>query len=381
MSDGLAVDLVVIGGGLVGWATAYALAKRGRRALVIDASDIGAATMAGAGMITPGTNLNPWPGYLPLALAATRHYPLMIEELRAAGCEETGHATVGAIYVARDESEVGSLDLVEQILTERRAAGMRTIGQIERIDGVRARDMFPPLSPAVPQAIWYSGGARVNGRLLRAAIRTAVLKLGCTELIGRAALERTGDRLVVTDPNGNQLDPEIVVLAGGAWTSNLGVQIGISLPIEPQKGQILHLAWPDESPARWPLLESASSHYMLGFPEGRVIAGATRETGSGYDTVVTSRGLHELLGEALAIAPGIAACQIIETRVGLRPLSRDRTPAIGRLGELENGWICSGHGPSGLTFGPYSGDLLAQLVTGVAPEIDPAPYSPDRWQM
>jgi D-amino-acid dehydrogenase len=47
---------------------------------------------------------------------------------------------------------------------------------------------------------------------------------------------------------------------------------------------------------------------------------------------------------------------------------------------LENGWICSGHGPSGLTFGPYSGELLAQLATGATPEIDPAPYSPDRWQ-
>src|SRR5688572_9504612 len=100
---------LVIGGGLVGWATAYALAKRSLPALVIDSQEAGAATMAGAGMITPGTNLRPAPGYLPLAIAAMRHYPHLIAELAAANCGETGYATVGAIYVARDESEIPSL--------------------------------------------------------------------------------------------------------------------------------------------------------------------------------------------------------------------------------------------------------------------------------
>jgi D-amino-acid dehydrogenase len=90
--------------------------------------------------------------------------------------------------------------------------------------------------------------------------------------------------------------------------------------------------------------------------------------------------LHEVLGEALAIAPGIANCEIVETRVGLRPFSRDGLPTIGRVPGTANGWVCSGHGPSGLTLGPVSADLVAQLATGEQPPIDMAPYSPDRWQ-
>jgi D-amino-acid dehydrogenase len=370
---------VVIGGGLVGWATAYAMAKRSVPALVIDAEDVGAATMAGAGMITPGTNLNPAAGYMPLAVAAMRHYPSLIAELADANCGETGYARVGAIYVARDESEVAGLDLVERNLIERREAGMASIGEVERIDGDRARTLFPPLTPSVPEAVWFSDGARVNGRQIRSAVRTAAMQLGCREVLGRAAVARTGNRLIVTEPLGDKYDPEAVVIAGGAWTPKLGAQIDISLPIEPQRGQILHLGWGDDSPEEWPLLESASSHYMLGFPEKHVVAGATREFGVGYDARITPRGLHEVLTEALAIAPGVGRCQILEMRVGLRPLSPDGIPAIGRLADLENGWICSGHGPSGLTLGPWSGDLLAQLVTGEHPEIDPNPYSPNRW--
>jgi D-amino-acid dehydrogenase len=257
---------------------------------------------------------------------------------------------------------------------------MGLIGDVARIDGQRARELFPPLSVDVPEAVWFAGGTRVNGRLVRAAVRTAALQLGCTELMGQASVARSRNRLIVSGPAGERCDPGVVVIAGGSWTSLLCAQVGITLPVEPQKGQILHLGWHDDSTAQWPLLESASSHYMLGFPERRVIAGATRETGAGYDTRLTPRGLHEVLSEALAIAPGIGRCQIVEMRVGLRPVSPDGIPAIGRLGDLENGWICAGHGPSGLTLGPYSAELLAQLITGEQPDLaDPAPYSPNRW--
>ena len=373
-------EAVVVGGGLVGWAAAYALAKRGLPALVIDAADAGAATMAGAGMITPGTSGNLNPAYLPLAAAATRHYPRLIDELAAATNVETGYGVVGAIYVARTDSEVAALDLVERTLIERREGGMALIGNVERISGDQARLLFPPLTPKAPEAIRFAGGARVDGRLLREAIKDAACQLGCREQIGRATLSRSSDRIRVTDPDGVVRDPDIVVVSGGAWTSTLGDQIGVSLPIEPQKGQILHLEWHDDSTAHWPLLESAATHYMLGFPGGRIVAGATREFGAGYDTRVTARGLHEILTEALAIAPGIGPCPIVEMRVGLRPFSPDMIPAIGRLPGTANGWICSGHGPSGLTLGPVSGELLAQMATGAEPDIDPTPYSPTRWQ-
>jgi D-amino-acid dehydrogenase len=372
-------ETVVVGGGLVGWASAYGLAKRGMPALVIDAMDEGAATMAGAGIIAPGAHINPPAGYLPLASAAMRHYPRLIAELAELEAGETGFDTVGGLYVARDESGIATVDNVERTLIERRDAGMASIGKVERISGAVARELFPPLLPSVPVAVWFSDGGRVNGRLLREAVRTAAINLGCQQRIGRATVGLRDGRIQIGDPNGTWYVPETVVISGGAWTVDLGRQLGLPLPIEPQKGQILHMTWPDDSTGRWPTLNSEASHYMLAFPEGRIVCGATRETGSGFDTRLTAGGIHTVLSEALAIAPGLADCSFLEARVGLRPWSTDRLPAIGRLPGISNGWICTGHGAGGLTLGPYSGDLVAQMITGAVPEIDPTPYSPNRW--
>ena len=106
--------------------------------------------MAGAGMITPGTSPRLVPAALPLAFGATTHYPQLIAELAEADAGDTGYATVGAIYVARDESEAPSLDAVQRLLIERRDSGMSLIGEVERISGDRARALFPPLTPDAP---------------------------------------------------------------------------------------------------------------------------------------------------------------------------------------------------------------------------------------
>lgn len=372
-------NAVVIGGGLVGWATAYALARRGMPPLVIDAMDEGAATLAGAGIIAPGTHLNLPPGRLPLAMAAMDHYPRLIAELAELEAGETGYARVGALVVARDEPELPALATARETLRQRRAEGMASIGTIERIATDAARELFPPLSPAVAEALHFSDAARVDGRRLREALRVATIRLGGQGRIGRATARLRKGRIEVGDPNGTTYTPDAVVVSGGAWTGDLGRELRLDLPIEPQKGQILHLGWHDDSTGRWPVVQTLSSHYLLAFPEGRVVCGATRETGSGFDTRLTAAGIHQVLSEALAIAPGLADCALLEGRVGLRPFCADGLPALGPLPGIVNGWICSGHGPGGLTLGPWSGDLVAQLVTGAEPEIDPAPYSPARW--
>src|SRR5688572_7507721 len=163
--SGSTPQAVVIGGGLVGWASAYALARRDVAVLVIDAMDEGAATMAGAGIVAPGTQINPPADYLPLATAAMNHYPRLIAELADLEAGETGFDTVGGLYVARDESEIATIDLVERNLIERREAGMASIGTVDRLSGTAARELFPPLSPSVADAVWFSDGGRVNGRL------------------------------------------------------------------------------------------------------------------------------------------------------------------------------------------------------------------------
>jgi D-amino-acid dehydrogenase len=116
----------------------------------------------------------------------------------------------------------------------------------------------------------------------------------------------------------------------------------------------------------------------LAFPDSRIVVGATRETGSGFDSRVTAGGVAEVLREGLAIAPDLYKATLVEVRVGLRPMTKDGLPLIGRPAGLQGLTIATGMGRYGLTIGPYAGRLAAQLATGQPTDIDITPYKPDR---
>jgi D-amino-acid dehydrogenase len=95
---------------------------------------------------------------------------------------------------------------------------------------------------------------------------------------------------------------------------------------------------------------------------------------------MTAAGVHQVLGQGLALAPGLATAGIAEIRIGLRPLSPDGLPIIGRAPNLANVYLCTGHGPSGLQLGPISGAAVAAMIQGTTPEIDLSPFAPERFQ-
>jgi D-amino-acid dehydrogenase len=142
----------------------------------------------------------------------------------------------------------------------------------------------------------------------------------------------------------------------------------------------LHLQGPEEA-SRWPIVVGFHSHYILTFPGGRIVAGATRESDAGFNVCQTAGGVHEVLSEALRVAPGLADSVLHEVRIGLRPAMPDGLPVLGRVPGFENVFLASGHGPSGLQLGPYSGALIAEMVQGNKLEIDLSPFAVERFQM
>jgi len=169
------------------------------------------------------------------------------------------------------------------------------------------------------------------------------------------------------------------VVAAGAWTAPLLEPAGVTVPVAPQRGQIAHISLAPADTSRWPvILPSASGHYLLAFDDARVVAGATRETGSGFDYRVTPGGLAEVLGEALSVAPGLAAGTYLETRVGFRPVSPDLRPLLGPVPGLDGLVVATGLGATGLTMGPYAGAIAARVALGEPPGTDLTPFSPVR---
>jgi D-amino-acid dehydrogenase len=175
------------------------------------------------------------------------------------------------------------------------------------------------------------------------------------------------------------VEADVVVAATGAWTTSFLEPSGVTVAVTPQRGQIVHMSLEPADTSRWPVvLPTASSHYLLAFGDSRVVAGATRETGAGFDYRVTPGGLSEVLEQALAVAPGLAAGTYLETRVGFRPMGPDSLPLLGPVPGVDGLVVATGLGPTGLTMGPYAGAVAARVALGEQPGIDLTPVNPLR---
>ena len=360
-------DLIVVGGGIVGASTAYHAARAGARVLVIDRDDAGRATSAGAGIVSPETDLHHTDAYYELGRRAAEYYPALVDTLP----RRAGYQRCGMLVVAADAEEERAFEAFAPRAIERQRVTTDTADSdaMREIAPAEAQGLFPPLA-SVRRALWNPRGARVDGREITSALHQAALARGVLRVHGsveRILIEETGAadrkvRGVIADDERH--DAPAVIVAGGSWTPALAAALGVQVPVAPQRGQIAHLVLAGADSGPWPMVSGFRDHYMVAWPGGRVAAGATRETGSGFDPRATAAGVREVLDEALRIAPGLAPATLLEVRVGQRPLSADGLPILGPVPGYAGLWLATGHGPAGLTLGPLSGKLVAEAAIG-----------------
>ena len=364
--------LIVVGAGITGAACAYAASGRGAEVILVDAGLPGQATAAGAGIICPWTSKADDPAWYAFACAAARQYPDLVAGLAEDGESVGSYRQVGALIVTRDGEEAARAG--ERMRARR--AGAPEIGAVEVVTEADARAMFPPLRPD-SAALFVGGAARVDGRQLAGALVSAARSRGAVIRPGRAVLAWRAGRVTGVEIDGELTGADAVVAATGAWTTSFVAPAGAAVTVEPQRGQIVHISLGTADTSRWPVvLPAASGHYLLAFDDSRVVAGATRETGSGFDVRVTPGGLHEVLAQALAVAPGLASGTHLETRVGLRPAAA--RPLLGPVPGLAGLVVATGLGASGLTMGPLAGAVAAEVALGIEPDMDLAPFRPTR---
>lgn len=374
-------DAIVIGGGVVGAATAYHLVRAGVKTLLIDRHDVGRATDAGAGILAPELSASYPDAWFNFAVAATAYYPTLLDQLQADGGGETSYAVCGMLTVAATEDEVPAFTRAKEIILARQASRQApTIADLHEVSAQEARELFPPLTDVLG-AIYFRHAARVNGRHLNRALQQAAQNRGLTIRQGSVDhLLLQGSHVTGVAVGGENIAGERVVIAGGAWSSAFGAQLGVQIPVAPQRGQIAHFDLPDQETAHWPVITAYHGHYIVCWPGGRVVCGATREPGAGYAPHTTVSGVHEVLGEALRVAPGLAPAQLYEMRVGLRPYPADGLPILSAVPGWEGVVVVTGHGPTGLTLGPYSGKIAADLVQGQAAASDIRAFNLARFQ-
>jgi D-amino-acid dehydrogenase len=364
--------LIVVGAGIVGSAAAYAAVNLGADVILVDAGHPGRATSAGAGIVSPwGRRVDDREWYN-LACSAARAYPALVEALAEAGETTLGYRRVGALALAVSPEE--QRELGREFRSQQ--PEWPEIGEVAELDADQARELFPPLRPGT-LGVHLSGGARVDGRLISAALRRTAGRAGARVVAGQAWLEVAGDKVTGVTVGGELIEADAVIAATGVWTDAFCAPAGVTLGITPQRGQITHISLGLIDTSRWPaVLPGGSGHYLLAFDDSRVVVGATRENDAGLDHRVTPGGLAEVLDNALAVAPGLSAGTYLETRIGFRPMGPGFRPVLGKVPGADGLIAATGLGASGLTAGPYAGELVARAALGLDVPLDLSPFHP-----
>jgi D-amino-acid dehydrogenase len=367
------MKVVVVGSGVVGACSAYYLSRRDDLdVILIDKALEGRATSAGAGIISPWTSTNENEAWFQIATEGAAYYPDLIQSLEDIGETATGYKQTGALATSKDKTVIQRLR--DKLLEKKERFPM--IGEVNVLDAPEAQSYFPALQEEL-HAVYLSGAARLDGNWLRDALVRGVKKNNGTVIEEEVSLKQKGNKVIVSTKK-KEIEADRVILAAGAWTKELMEQIGISINLTPQRGQIVHLAI-DQDTSNWPVvLPQESSHYIVPFDDNRVVFGATREDETGYDYRLTAGGVQEVLDEGLKVAPGLTNQTLKEVRIGFRPMSPDNLPLLGSIPALENLVVATGLGASGLTMGPYVGKLAAKIALNEEVDIDLAAYNPLR---
>ena len=355
--------VIVVGGGVIGLLTAYKLAAAGTSVMLVEASGTGTeASWAGGGIVSP---LYPWrysPAVTALAHWSQDFYPQLGERL----LEETGvdpEVHVTGLYWLDLHDEAEALSWAERYGRPLTSVSMETV-----------RQAVPSLGEGYERAVYMEGVANIrNPRLLR-ALREALRQLPNVTVIEQCPVEgflRDGSRIVGVQTAQGEIRAERVVVAAGAWSGELLATLGLALPVKPMKGQMILFKCAEDF---LPSMVLAKRRYAIPRRDGHVLVGSTLED-VGFDKTPTEDALDSLRATAVELLPALADAEVVRHWAGLRPGSPDGVPYIGEVPGFEGLWLNCGHFRNGLVLAPASCRLLADLMLGRTPTLDPAPYA------
>ncbi|MBC9252237.1 glycine oxidase ThiO [Pseudomonas alcaligenes] len=355
---------LIIGGGALGLLGAFELAQAGESIVLVERGAVGQeSSWAGGGIVSP---LYPWRyGAAVTALArwSQDFYPDLGARLLAlTGVDPQVYAT--GLYWLDLEDEPEAL-----LWARREARALHKVGMSQVYDAV------PVLGAGFASAIHMPGVANVRNPRLVKALRAALLAMPNVRIHEHTEVSgflQEGGRVAGVQATGGEIRAERVVLAAGAWSGQLLAQLGLNLPVEPVKGQmILYKCAADFLPA----MVLAKGRYAIPRKDGHILVGSTLEH-AGFDKTPTEVALASLKASAEELLPALAEAELVGHWAGLRPGSPEGIPFIGEVPGFPGLWLNCGHYRNGLVLAPASCRLLVDLLLGREPLLDPAPYAP-----
>ncbi len=410
-------DILIIGGGAVGICTAYFLAQQGQSVTLLEKNELSSGSSYGnAGLIAvdhaiptaaPGVMsqgirwlLNPESPFsikprldpdqlrwlwrfrgacqtgpmrrsIPVLLGLGQTSMALFEELHARHAMDDDFQYNGRIILYRTQAgldhAIEELDLLGEY---------GVTGQVLDAKGVLA--MEPSVQPDIAGGVYYNGYAhlvpdRFVLELARVCESMGVRIHTGTEVLG---FETSDKRItsVITTRGAHQADE--VILAAGVWSTPIARLLGRKVPIEGAKGYSITAKRPADSLTLPVQLGEAK---VAVTPMGEFLRFSSTLELTGLDMSINQRRVAATRQAMSQYLTGVAALEELELWRGLRPMSPDSLPIIGRDGAYRNLIYATGHGMLGITQGPITGKLVTQIITGDQPDLDLTPFSPLRF--
>lgn len=409
---------VIVGGGFIGAACAYFLSQRGWQVTIVEQDEFGmACSHANCGLISPSHVLplaKPGAVRSTLKMLRTKNSPIYIKprlDFRLLNwlwrfsrrCNERDMLAGGAARHALLQSSRGLYDgLVrdERLNCEYETRGCLFVyRQLESFDHFSAEDALiqqhfgvvarrldgdelvnfePALKPGLAGAWFYEVDAHVRPDRLLSSWKSVLEDHGVKirERTTARGFVKNDGRTTALKTDGESISADVFIIATGALTPLLEDHLGCKIPIQPGKGYSLTMPRPAQCPTHpmiFPEVKVAVTPFQSGYR-----LGSTMEF-SGYNTSLNQRRL-EALKEGAAKYLHEPYCDPVEEQwYGWRPMTYDGVPIISQAPVAKNVFIAAGHNMLGLSMAPATGKLIAELVVGDSPHIDPAPYDVRRF--
>ena len=350
--DKSTADVLVVGDGVIGLATAIAIARAGGSCRILGRGTPGAASAASAGLLAPSIG-DAEPQFRAFMSASRDRYPSWLHWL----AQRTG------IEVTLDRS--GIIQVGSEVVTSPGAG-------IERVDAAALRELEPALASNSGGVVYLNDGYVDNVSLLAALREAARCEWSIDVVEGRVAAIQPGiDSCDAMMEDGRTQHGRAVVLAAGAWIALL-VGIPRPVPVEPVRGQMLRLQGAPLSHAI-----SVGDAYLV--PRGEsTLVGSTLER-VGFDCTTTVTALERLRLAAGAAVPSLREASVESAWAGLRPMTPDARPVIGQDPDLPSVFYACGHGKNGILLAPITAECVASLVAGSPPPVDISSFDIQRF--
>ncbi|MEN8259461.1 MAG: glycine oxidase ThiO [Pseudomonadota bacterium] len=355
-------DIAIIGGGIIGLLTAREFSETGASVVLIDRQTAGReASWAGGGILMP---LYPWRqaeaiGVL-MSLSLSM-YPSLTESLNDATGIDPERIKSGLLVADNPD--------IEKAVSWCQAHSIR----VQQPSPEEIRMLMPNVRVRTNNPLWLPEIAHVRNPRLLQSLKADLKARGVRILEDHevTGLDQSKGKVVRINTVADAVSADFVILATGAWSGRLWKNLIPELRIEPVKGQMLLF---DAKPGLLNQMILSGAQYLIPRRDGKILSGSTVEH-TEFDKSTTEDARELLKKFASETLPALRNFKVERHWAGLRPGTPSGIPYIDKHPEIENLSICCGHFRNGLVLGPASARLLADLVLGRPPTMDPAPYA------